>query len=47
MTLKEAILDAKARKVAIGHFNVSNMLVIQVNTLSENHHPLKWQHFTS
>ena len=25
MTLKEMILDAKARKVAIGHFNVSNL----------------------
>ncbi len=25
MTLKEAVLDAKARKVAIGHFNVSNL----------------------
>lgn len=25
MTLKEAIWDAKARKVAIGHFNVSNL----------------------
>lgn len=25
MTLKETILDAKARKVAIGHFNVSNL----------------------
>lgn len=25
MTLKEMILDAKARKVAIGHFNVSNI----------------------
>ncbi len=25
MTLKETILDAKARKVAVGHFNVSNL----------------------
>lgn len=25
MTLKEAILDAQSRKVAIGHFNVSNL----------------------
>jgi fructose-bisphosphate aldolase class II len=25
MTLKEAILDARVRKVAIGHFNVSNL----------------------
>lgn len=29
MTLKEVILDAKARKVAIGHFNVSNLEAVR------------------
>ncbi len=29
MTLKEAILDAKNRKVAIGHFNVSNLETVR------------------
>ena len=29
MTLKEAILDAQSRKVAIGHFNVSNLEAVR------------------
>ncbi len=29
MTLKETILDAKARKVAIGHFNISNLEAVR------------------